>query len=203
MGPVGIAMIVISLTFLGAGIAWPNAAGALLRVLLATLAVAFVAVRAHGAMLSVRTREKTYSPFDGASAAHLPLLAPEPLRALAIELGSADDARHSQRTGIPWSVRQTVIEEAARRLVEHHGLDLGDTRHHARIRSLVSTRIWLLIDPRDADAESRVRPDAESRVRPDAESRARPDAGSRARPVASTAVPVSELATILDDLENL
>ncbi|HLT90638.1 MAG TPA: hypothetical protein VKZ85_06810 [Woeseiaceae bacterium] len=146
IGPLGIATIVVSLAFLLAGILWPQAASALLRLLLVTLALGFVASRAYRALLPVAAT-RSYSPFDALGAARTTPAAPHTLRKLTAELGAANDARRARHTAIPRPVRWAVIDEAARRLAEHHGLHLHDPDHHARIHALVSEPMWLLIDP--------------------------------------------------------
>jgi len=146
IGPLGIATIVVSLAFLLAGILWPQAASALLRLLLVTLALGFVAGRAYRALLPV-SATRSHSPFDALGLARPAPTAPHALRRLTAELGAADDARRAGRTEIPRPVQWAVIDEAARRLAEDHGLHLHDPDHHARIRALVSEPTWRLIDP--------------------------------------------------------
>lgn len=177
VGPFGIAAIVVCVAFLAAGIAWPQAAESLLRLLMVTLAGGFVAARAWRA-LPARTTRDAYSPFDGT--ARTPAEAPQVLRTLTTELRAADHDRAARRTPIPWPVRRTVIGEAARRLAERHGLDLEDPEQHARIRSLVSEATWLLIDPRGRERRPGTRATAGSRL-----------------------VPIARLDSILDELETL
>lgn len=165
---IGAAITVTSMLFLIAGIAWPQAADMLVRAMLATLAVGYVAARAYEALLPVGPAQRTYSPFDGDVATRTPPAAPYALRELTVILRAADDTHRSRSTAIPWTVRQTVTDDIARRLKEHHGLNIGDADHHARIRSLVSAPTWRLLGRGEAEA-----------------------------------VPLSELDTILNDLETL
>jgi len=111
-----------------------------------TLALGFVASRAYRALLPVAAT-RSYSPFDALGAARTTPAAPHTLRKLTAELGAANEARRARHTAIPRPVRWAVIDEAARRLAEHHGLHLHDPDHHARIHALVSEPMWLLIDP--------------------------------------------------------
>lgn len=180
IGPLGVAMVIASLVFLATGIVWPQAAEVWLRLLLVTLAVGFVAGRAHEALLPVSTRPDFSSPFHGNATSPVAPAAPDALRDLTRELEAADDERLALRSEIPRSVRWTVIDEASRRLAEHHGLSLDEPAHRAGIRSLVSVPTWSLIHPSDPE------------LRPGT----RPFAGSRR-------VPLSELGRILDDLERL
>lgn len=180
VGPLGIATILASLAFLAAGIAWPQAAEAWLRLLLATLATGFVAGRAYEALRPVSKRQDLYSPFDGEAITASPPTAPHALRDLTRELDAADDKRRARRTHIPRSVRWTVIDEASRRLAEHHGLSLDEPSHHAGIRALVSAPTWSLIAPSDTEPRTASLPATD---------------GPR--------VPLSQLGRILDDLEKL
>lgn len=180
IGPFGVATIAVSLAFMAAGIVLPQAAGAFLRLFLAVLAVGFILTRAYGAMLPARMTQGFYSPFDRAHADRPIQTIPEPLRKFAAELAAADDGRLAGRTPIPWSVRWRVIDEAARRLADHHGLNLDDAGHHAAIRALVTEPTWRLI----------------ARPAPDP-----PGATGASQPAASP--PVSRLPLILDDLERL
>lgn len=180
VGPLGIATILASLAFLAAGIAWPQAAEAWLRLLLATLATGFVAGRAYEALRPVSKRQDLYSPFDGHTITASPPTAPHALRDLTRQLDTADDERRARRTEIPRSVRWTVIDEASRRLAEHHGLSLGEPGHRANIRSLVSAPTWSLIAPSDPGPHPAPRPAAHD-----------------------PRVPLSQLGRILDDLERL
>ncbi len=178
--PVVVFPVVASIAVLVAGVAWPQAADALLRLLIATLALGFVAVRAHRAVEPLRTTRGRYSPFGRPTVERTPAVAPWALRKLTAELNAAGDARSARRTAIPSSATRIVRKEATRRLAEHHGLNLCDPTHHRRIRSLVSEPTWLLIHPDD------------------------PQAGPGTRPTArGPSVPLSRLGRILDDLEAL
>jgi hypothetical protein len=183
IGPFGVATVTASLAFLCAGLAWPQAAGALLRIFVVLLSIGFVLARAYEALLPSSAPD-AYSPFDGDAVGHTPATEPQALRSLGHDLSAADSPRRSERTPVPWSVRHTVIEEASRRLAEHHGLSLAERADHDTIRSLVSEPTWLLLSSgADAHPESR---------------------GSRARGSAGgPVVPLSRLGTILDEVERL
>lgn len=181
MTPLGRATLGVSAAFLLAAIVWPQAAEALLRVFVATLALGFVVVRVYRAALPSRTVEDFYSPFDASGPTRTTEgAAPEAIRELTGELGAADDGELAQRTAIPWTVRRFIREEASRRLTERHGLRLAERSDHPRVRSLISDATWLLIRPRELE------PTAESRHSPN-----------------ERAVPLSRLDLILDDLERL
>ncbi|MFW6080219.1 MAG: hypothetical protein ACODAE_11405 [Gemmatimonadota bacterium] len=180
-----------AIAFLAAGLAWPQAAEGLLRLLLATLAVGFIVARAYEAMQPVRPRADTGSPFEGGVADRPPPEAPHVLRRLTKELAAADDARKARRTPVPRSVRWAVIDELSRRLAERHGLSLDDPADHERIRALVSEPTWSLVGPRGAVSDPGTRPRPGTRRGGDGR------AGGRGP------VYVSELDRILDDLERL
>jgi hypothetical protein len=178
LGPVGIAVIGTGVAFILAGIAWPQAADTLLRMLLAALVLVLVVGKAYGAVLPARMTRKFYSPFDGAAGGRPRPDAPEALRKWTRELDAADDPRRAQQAGVPAAVRWCVTDEVSRRLAERHGLSLVDANDHPAIRALVSEPTWRLVRPSGA------------------ESTPRPDAGS-------SRVPLSRLERILDDLEKL
>lgn len=178
--PVAVSMAVSSISFLVAGIIWPQAADALLRMLLVTLAVGFVTALAHRVVRPVRATHDVHSPFGRVPAPRAPAVAPHALREFTTELGAAEAARSARRTTIPLLARLTVRREASRRLAQHHGLSLDDTTHHPPIRSLVSEPTWQLIRPGDP------------RTRP-----------ARERTTREHSVPLTELGRILDDLEAL
>jgi hypothetical protein len=144
----GIAIAAISFGFVAAGIAWPQAASSLLRLLLVTAAILFVAARAWHALAWVHHKPDRQSPFNGLVSTHTPPVAPHALRRLSAQLHAAANAEQTRATPIPWTTRRMLIDEASRRLAERHGLDLGDPNHHAHIRSLVSepTRLLILTD---------------------------------------------------------
>lgn len=181
LSPFGIAAIVASLGFVAAGIVMPEAAEALLRLLLAALAVGFVVARSYQARLPERMTQHVYSPFekraDGRATA-----APLPVRELAAQVAVADTPRKARRAEIPRTVRWKLIDEASRRLSHHHGLGIGEAADHAAIRSMVSGATWSLLQP-EAAARSGAASDAESARR--------------------GFVTVSQLDLIIDDLERL
>lgn len=177
--PIAASMVAASIALLLAGLAWPQAADALLRTLLALLAVGFVAALAYRAVRPVKTAQDRYSPFGRHTAARTEV-APRPLRELTAELNAAARTRSARRTTIPLSAQLTVRKEASRRLAEHHGLSLRDPSHHRHIRSLVSEPTWQLIRPHGPQP--------------------RPGTRLTAR---SSSVPLSQLGRILDDLEAL
>ena len=174
--PFGLATIVASVAFVVAGIALPEVAESLLRLMIATFAFGFVLSRVYRAGLPERTTTDEYSPFRGPAGARESATAPRVLRDLASKLAAADEPRSAKRSEIPRTVRWTVVDEATRRLAEHRRLSVADSADHASIRSLVSDSTWRLIRPSDAVA----------------------GAGDRAR-----AVTMSELDLVLDDLERL
>lgn len=179
LGPFGIATVVASLAFILAGIILPEAAEALLRLLLATLAVGFIAARAYAARLPERMTQHVYPPIDAQETARRAAAAPPAVSELAAQLVDADDERRARRAAIPRKVRWTLIDEASRRLSHHHGLRLENPNDHLAIRSLVSEPTWSLIEPGGGS-----RPDG------------RPTANSRV-------IPLSQLHSIIDDLETL
>jgi hypothetical protein len=177
VGPFGLFAIVASLTFLAAGIVWPQAAGALLRLLLATLALGYVLGRLYQAVGPVDAARPVGSPFEGDAGAGVPAPVPEGLRRFTAQVAGAGDARLAERRPIPRQVRETVVAEAGRRLAERRGLELERPGDHPAIRALLTEPTWALIRPdRDAGGEAR---DAR-------------------RPV-----PLSRLGAILDHLERL
>lgn len=180
MGPFGIATILASMVFVAAGIVAPQAAEALLRLLLATLAVGFVAARAYGARLPERMTQHVYSPFDDHATGPDGADAPLAIRELATLLRDADDARRARRTPIPRKVRWGLIDEAKRRLAQHQGLSLEDPADQRAIRSLLSESTWSLLA-----------------------SESGPPAESRAEPARRGFIPLSQLHLIIDDLERL
>jgi hypothetical protein len=178
MGPMGAAVGATGVIFLVAAIILPEAADGLLRLFVATLAFVVVGVRAFQAVLPVRTAQDFYSPFEDDVSPRDAAPAPQLLRTLRAELDGADDAAIARRKAVPSVVRDLVMEEAGRRLSEGHGLLLNDAAHHDRIRALVSAATWGLIRPSIA-------------------------ARGAADPSVATAVPLSQLDLILDDVERL
>lgn len=179
--PLGVFTVSVSVTFLVAGIAWPDAAEAWLRMLVATLALGFVLARTYEAALPRQATQDSYSPFEGSTATAATGAAPKAIQQLTEMLGAADDPERAQRTAIPWTVGRTVIREASRRLAQDHDLRLDDTDDHTRIRSLVSEATWLLIRPGEQGSSP----------------------GEGAPAARQRSVPLSRLELILDDLEQL
>ena len=177
LSPFGLAAIVASLAFLAAGIVLPEAAEALLRLLLLTLGVGFVAARVYEARLPERMSQHVFSPFEDHTNPR-DTGAPAVVLDLAAELGDADHGWRARRAPIPRKVRWRLIDEASRRLSHHHGLRLDHPDHRPAIRSLVSGPTWSLLEP-------------EAGLPP----------GGTAE--ASRRVPMSRLHSIIDDLERL
>jgi len=171
--PFGLFVIVASLLFLTAGILWPQAAGALLRLLLATLALGYVG-RAFDALGPIATSAPAGSPFDGDVGAASRV--PEGLRIFTVQLGAVEDPEIAARKPIPRQVREMVVAEARRQLAERRGLRLERPADHPGIRALLSEPTWALIRPERTEEEAR----------------------DDRRPV-----PLSRLGAILDDLERL
>lgn len=177
--PVDLALVTMSGAFVLAGITWPQAADLLLRLLFATLAAGFIAIRAYRRIQSAEASEELYSPFDDESDVQVSAAAPQPLLTLARQLSAADDAREAERKAIPPAALLTIRTEAERRLTEHHGLALLDPDDHLRIPPLVSDLMWRIIRPDLAGA------------------------GPEGRPASLQMVPLSELGRLLDELERL
>lgn len=176
VGPVGIAVTAVSIVFLAAGIALPEAADTLLRLMLVALALAIVLALAHQGRLPARATADSASPFDGDAAFREVPSEPVGVRELAVELRAADRPRLAKRSPIPRRVRWKVTDEFARRLAERHGLRLGHARDHDQIRTLIAAPTWALIRPQPPVSGA---------------------AGTHA------ILTLSELAMILDDLESL
>jgi hypothetical protein len=170
----------VSCGYLAVGIAWPHVAERMLQMLLVTLALAFVGARIYRSGLPALMTQDTYSPFERRADESPPSTSPTAIRVLAGQIAAADDPRGAARAPIPGAAAQVVATEASRRLAEHHGLNLLDPTDHGRVRELLSQPTWALLEP--------------TLPTPTAE------AGSSAP---RGAVPLSELARILDDLERL
>ena len=181
---------VISIAFVAAGIAWPQAAASLLRLMLATVALVYVAGRAWRSLMHVRMGSKQYSPFERIIAKRQPTVVPQAVRRLAAQLGGGADPRVVERRPIPGPMRRTLVAAAERRLADHHGLDLDDPAHHDRIRSVVSESTQLLILGAGTDAHAPAPSDEHTR------------AGTPAKE-SGPDIPLSRLNEILDDLEKL
>jgi hypothetical protein len=177
VGSFGLFAIIASLASLAAGIVWPQAAGALLRLLLATLALGYVLRRLYQTVGPVATSRHVGSPFEGEAGTGAPAPVPEGLRRFTAQVGGAGDARLAEWKPIPRQVRETVVAEAGRRLAERRGLRLERPADHPAIRALLSEPTWLLIRP-DRSGGGEARDDRR-------------------------AVPLSRLGAILDDLERL
>ena len=144
-----LAVSLVSVAYIAAGVAWPHAAGSLLRLLVLTLAVMYAAAEASRALQHIGAERKRYSPFDGGAQASRAPSAPQSLRSLTAQLGAADSETDAVRVLIPWSVLATLLAEVRRRLAEHHGLDPATAAHLPRIRSLVSAPTLELLAARD------------------------------------------------------
>ncbi len=99
--PFGLATIVASVAFVVAGIALPEVAESLLRLMIATFAFGFVLSRVYRAGLPERTTTDEYSPFRGPAGARESATAPRVLRDLASKLAAADEPRSAKRCEIP------------------------------------------------------------------------------------------------------
>jgi hypothetical protein len=146
--------------------------------MLAIVALVYVGGRAWRSLLHVRTGPERRSPFTGIIATRQPTVVPQAVRRLAAEIGGAGDPRVAERRAIAVPLRSRLAAEAARRLAEHHGLDIADPLHHERIRSLVSepTQLLILGDRDESGAHTQ-------------------EAGAD--------IPLARLNEILDDLERL
>lgn len=143
----GSAVATLSVAFLVGGVVWPHLAGRLLQILVATLAMSWVAARAYRSALPERLVTDTYSPFDAHDLDRSRPSHPPAVRKLAHELRAADDGETAHRSAIPLAARRIVSAEAARRLAERHALSLNDPSHRHRIRGLLSEPTWALVRP--------------------------------------------------------
>ncbi len=180
MSPFGVVTVAASAVFLLLGLAWPQAAGALLRLYLASLAVGFVLARAYEALRPSRAMGDLYSPFDGYDPGHQ-RAAPRALHELTRRLRAVDDPGSAPTATVPVAVERTLMEAAAQRLSDRHGLTLGDPADRDAIRAAVSEPLWQLLRPRAYAGVGA--PDSDL---------------TRGRPL-----PVSGLAAILEELETL
>jgi hypothetical protein len=121
-----------------------------------------------------------YSPFDGYDPGHQ-RAAPRALHELTRRLRAADDPGAAPGTAVPVAVERTLIDAAAQRLSDRHGLTLGDPADRDTIRAAVSEPLWRLIRPRAFAVVGAEESDI-----------------PRGRPL-----PVSGLAAILEELETL
>jgi hypothetical protein len=174
-------MVVVagSLGCLVGGILWPGIAESLLRVLLASLALGWVAARALGAGLPTATTYKRFSPFDGVLADAPRPATPDVVERRARTVSAADDPNGGSHRPIPWPVTETLLRETARRLEQGRRLRLDRPDDVARIRSTVSESTRTLLGLGDPGGPPGSR-DAKERV-----------------------IPLARLDDILDDLERL
>jgi hypothetical protein len=171
--------VAASLGFLIGGILWPGIAESLLRILLAALALGWVAARGLGTGLPAATVHDTYSPFDATLADLSPPATPDVVWRRARALAAADEPRRSDPRPIPWPVARGLIHEALRRLEGGHGLRFDRPADAARIRRMVSEATWALLGQGDLSSD-------------------RDLVGVTYRPI-----PLTRLDDILDDLERL
>lgn len=177
---VRLVLVAVSIAFVGAGLAWPQAADALLRLLIVTLGVLFAAGGAYRALRPAASTETVYSPFHLSDVDRPQPVVPRRLRDLTAELKTADDPTSAARTAIPIPMLLIIREESEWRLVDRHRLRLRDPSDHARIQGLVTEPTWRIIRPPAAEPRSSTRPSGQH-----------------------TTVPLSQLGIILDDLERL
>lgn len=136
-----------------AGLYWPSAGDGLARLLFAGLALGFIAFRAYQVIPPVRSHPD--SPFDRDAPPQETTAVPLPLARIDRAVG-ADDRRSGTTTGrIPPGVTAALREEAARRLLDDHRLDLDDPADHPRIRALMSEQTWLLLQGPNGTGRSR------------------------------------------------
>lgn len=147
LAPLALVTVMVSGAFLLAGVLLPQAADALLRLLLATLAAVYVFSRGYEILAGVRSGDAAYSPFQDPEAGNAPPTAPRPVRNLAAQLTAADDPERARDSAIPTAVRAVLLEEAGRRLQERHGLDPRESSHGPAVRALVSEPTWKVIRP--------------------------------------------------------
>ena len=173
-------LLTVSTVFVAAGLAWPQAADGLLRLLVITLAVLFAAGRVYSAVELAESTEDHYSPFHRTQIDRSPPAVPRRVRDLATQLRAADDPVGAGGTAIPIQALLIIREESDRRLADHRGLRLREASDHPRIRQLVTYPTWSIIRPPERGIRS-VTPTPSQ------------PAGAR----------LSQLGIILDDLEGL
>lgn len=184
LGPLALGTVLASGAFLLAGVLLPQAADALLRLYLATLAAVYIFSRGYEALSDIGPGDRVYSPFQDPDAGSEAPTAPRPVRNLAVQLQAADHPDRAAEAAIPTGIRATVRTEANRRLQERHGLDPRVPAHGREIRTLVSGSTWRVIGPLEASNESG-------------------SGGGPHRGTGNSPVPLTRLSQILDDVEAL
>jgi hypothetical protein len=144
LGPLALAVVVVSAAFIVAGVVWPAGADTLLRLLIATLVIGIAVFLAYRFIGTIPTSRQRNSPFDDGPERQTPSVAPEPLLLLGLDLKTAD-TKGERLAIIPASAERILRVEAARRLTDHRGLNIKDPQHRARIRSLVTDATWRVI----------------------------------------------------------
>lgn len=177
--PWALVAVAVSLGFLVGGILWPGIAESLLRILLAALALGWVAARGLAMGLPSATVHDRYSPFDARLGDLPPPATPDVVWRRARALAAADEPDGSEPRPIPWPVARGLIAEAVRRLEGGHGLRLDRPADAARIRSMVSDATWTLLGHGD------------------------PAAARNLDAMTYRPIPLARLDDILDDLERL
>jgi hypothetical protein len=126
-----------SVALLVVGILWPGYAESLLRLLLAGLALGYVASRALDAGLPSATVHDRYSPFLGRAPDTGPSL-PDVVRERRRMLRAADDPESQARALVPWPMARRLLHEITRRLAGAHGLCPDHPDDTRRIWEMVS-----------------------------------------------------------------
>lgn len=148
MKPVSIALVVLCVAVLSAGLIWPPFAGTFLRAFLAIAAVALVTRWTIRAPLPRRVATDTYSPFDSDATPPTPSSSLAGIQKLSALLKPVESAEDSQRAPIPETARRVLTTQARNRLAENHGLELESPDDHERIKTLLSEATWSLVRPR-------------------------------------------------------
>jgi hypothetical protein len=174
------AVVAVSCGYLAVGVIWPHVAERMLQMLLVTLALAFVGARIYRSSFPELMSQDAYSPFERHGHEAPASTSPTAIRVLARQIAAVDDSGGASRAPIPGAAAQIVSAEASRRLAENHGLSLLDPGDQGRVRELLSEPTWALLEPTLPN----------------------PAAGAGSSSIRG-AVPLSELARILDDLEKL